>query len=754
MRYYTKPEFSDQWKIRSNRESGTQYNGILWYFSNLGLFFLVGHLDDQKIKTYLDVYIANLNNNYAANDVYANPDATLKVNTTTGDPAPARPPDSHDSYAATFLMLVVRYLRHTYDWDWLDQVNSRFNESNLRTLLNIASYNITSQIKTAAWCTTNGFAVDYPNGRNTLLVNTFQNGQNPAGGSYDISFTADNCECYRGLKDFGDLLTDIGDPNAASLLQHAENIGIAVHGLYDVVRRKWVWNDTLKSSGGFIVWFDTNPDTWQADAQNLGAALYPDVFGGVFAELWAVPSTGGEQVDSLRYNDGWEFLNLTAPGWYDRASYDSFPNNFYGYLAAARRRDYVKAAKALDKFLRYYINIEGPQFPDDAVLSGNTAGFTLLSEIGFAIGIQDTVTLAMAGHIEGSSYPYTPFTAKKLRALQYVEKPLRKQSLAAGTAIKPNAAFLPIGASGDVTITATPSIEATAEDGTKITLVNLDDVFIELQDESLLAGSKLRLGVPRLRLNQYEAISLQYVSAADAWIKLNNAALGSLAAGFFKVLDDPGPASDTVAAYLAARALRFKQFSSIEDPVNPDTGEAGAIIYGGPEGLEIYGRNTADGLLAAIKDILLLSRLYVSAPGVDPDYNFRADGDISRDAALINGFLKIVDRLTINGDKDPDYRLRVNGDTILNGLAKVISTLFLEALGGNLYLRTASDKSVLGLTATQLRDELSVYTQAQVDSLLAGKAPSNHVHGFSVYSGSAGDPAHQHLVQGTTGIEQ
>lgn len=93
-------------------------------------------------------------------------------------------------------------------------------------------------------------------------------------------------------------------------------------------------------------------------------------------------------------------------------------------------------------------------------------------------------------------------------------------------------------------------------------------------------------------------------------------------------------------------------------------------------------------------------------------------------------------------------------DTILNGLAKVISTLFLEAVGGNLYLRTAVDKSVVGLTATQFRDELSVYSKAEVDSLLAGKAPPNHVHAFSVYSGSAGDPAHQHLVEGTTGIDQ
>ena len=84
----------------------------------------------------------------------------------------------------------------------------------------------------------------------------------------------------------------------------------------------------------------------------------------------------------------------------------------------------------------------------------------------------------------------------------------------------------------------------------------------------------------------------------------------------------------------------------------------------------------------------------------------------------------------------------------------VISTLFLEAVGGNLYLRTAADNSVLGLTATQLRDELSVYTKAQVDSLLAGKATAGHTHGISLYTGTAGDPAHEHLVEGSTGFEQ
>ena len=41
------------------------------------------------------------------------------------------------------------------------------------------------------------------------------------------------------------------------------------------------------------------------------------------------------------------------------------------------------------------------------------------------------------------------------------------------------------------------------------------------------------------------------------------------------------------------------------------------------------------------------------------------------DAALIYGFMKIADRLTINGDADASYRLRMNGDSYLNGILPV-----------------------------------------------------------------------------------
>ncbi len=49
---------------------------------------------------------------------------------------------------------------------------------------------------------------------------------------------------------------------------------------------------------------------------------------------------------------------------------------------------------------------------------------------------------------------------------------------------------------------------------------------------------------------------------------------------------------------------------------------------------------------------------------------------------LINGFPKIADRLTLNGDADASCRLKVNGDAYLNGLVKLLSTVVIEALTG------------------------------------------------------------------------
>jgi len=43
------------------------------------------------------------------------------------------------------------------------------------------------------------------------------------------------------------------------------------------------------------------------------------------------------------------------------------------------------------------------------------------------------------------------------------------------------------------------------EGDTLLILYNVADVYIELQDESVLAGSKLRLGASSIGLNRYES---------------------------------------------------------------------------------------------------------------------------------------------------------------------------------------------------------------------------------------------------------
>ena len=365
-------------------------NGVLWYFTNLGLQFLVDEMPTQ-IRTYLDVYIANLLDDYSAEDVSVDANFKLLVNTTTGAPDPPKPPDSHDSYAATFLMLASKYIRGANDWEWLEETNSRFGETNLQTLLHIASHNITSQVKTTAWCITNGFPTGYPNGHDTMLVSVFQNGYRAQDSyTYDVGFTSDSCECYRGLKDFGDLLTDYGDSNAASILNYAQNIGVAAHGLYDVVNRIWVWNDTM------IVW--SPGDTWLADSSASGTGMYPDLFAGVMADLWEVPSTSGSIYDETRYNDGWERLNLLAPNWWELPIYDAFPNNHLGYLAAYRRKDVLKAAGQLEKFAKYYLAMPPvPGSPPSGTgLSGPTSGLAVASEVGFAVGTRNTLIVSQS----------------------------------------------------------------------------------------------------------------------------------------------------------------------------------------------------------------------------------------------------------------------------------------------------------------------------------------------------------------------
>lgn len=93
------------------------------------------------------------------------------------------------------------------------------------------------------------------------------------------------------------------------------------------------------------------------------------------------------------------------------------------------------------------------------------------------------------------------------------------QSMAAATTIAARSSSnLNLSATGNITLTATPTIDVVnAIDGQKITLTNVSAFSITLQDSGTLAGSALRLGATTRTLATQGSITLEYRSSLSAW---------------------------------------------------------------------------------------------------------------------------------------------------------------------------------------------------------------------------------------------
>jgi len=96
----------------------------------------------------------------------------------------ARSPDSHDSYAATLVWAVWRYMdANPTDTAWLSVATKHPNGKTVLGLLqDILYFNLHTQLNGA-----------------TLLSNTFQYNKVPGGGMYAANFFMDNCEVYAGF---------------------------------------------------------------------------------------------------------------------------------------------------------------------------------------------------------------------------------------------------------------------------------------------------------------------------------------------------------------------------------------------------------------------------------------------------------------------------------------------------------------------------------------------------------------------------
>ena len=253
-------------------------NGMLnWYFSNLGLISIIQYLSQADLNTYvlgyLNLYLRSLTVNSTIQDVSFVPGSTNFS---------LIPSDSDDSYAATFLSLATRYVRASQNWAWWT-----VNEAALK---NIAYRNLAVMQKPS-----DGLTSTFQPPRN--MVNSF-------------GYLMDNCESYRGLRDFASVLRDLGetaDANYYDLVATGIVSGISIR-LYDSARSGFMTSDgDVQATTAFYA-----GTTCQA---------FPQAFG--LNEL------------SAYYDKAWSYLNLYSPNW-QNGQYDPFPWAILGFVAAKR----------------------------------------------------------------------------------------------------------------------------------------------------------------------------------------------------------------------------------------------------------------------------------------------------------------------------------------------------------------------------------------------------------------------------------
>ncbi|SJM94916.1 hypothetical protein [Crenothrix polyspora] len=255
-----------------------------WYFTNLGLVSIVPYLStndlDLYIRSYLDLYLNRLEANASIKDVVFK----------NGNPLSGYDlllSDSDDSYAVTFLSLVTMYIKASSNWTW-------WNKNKIK-LKKVAYYNLAVPIKF--------------NGLSSVF-------QSPRNKNNNTGYLMDNCEVYRGLRDFANMLRNTGDREADYYDTFANGIvtGITTY-LFDIANGGFIPNDTVSVAETSFYAGTT-------------CQVFPQAFG--LVEL------------SSYFGTAWNYLNTQTPTW-QNGSYDPYPWSILGFVAA--QRGFISQAK-------------------------------------------------------------------------------------------------------------------------------------------------------------------------------------------------------------------------------------------------------------------------------------------------------------------------------------------------------------------------------------------------------------------------
>lgn len=304
-----------RWLAGTQLDSGAialnpQKQSINPYFANFAaLALLEGEAYRDDIRRYLQWYLAHLNRP----DVYGLTGTIYDYRLEQLEPG--KPPvevstgeyDSADSYAATFLMVVQRYLEVTGD--------RQFIEENLADLQLVAGVMVKLQDK-------DGLLWERPTKKQKFLM--------------------DNSEAFAGFRAWAMILDSIGKPEeAGDFYARAERVrrGVLTR-MYRPRQQEFLWMIDGRGKGTGPNW-----SRWYPDAV---AQLYPLLFG-------VVPPNDARAISVYQ-----EF-NRSHPGWPDLAKEDPFPWVLVAY-SAAMMGEGDKARELLDKVSETYPQGEYPWY--------------------------------------------------------------------------------------------------------------------------------------------------------------------------------------------------------------------------------------------------------------------------------------------------------------------------------------------------------------------------------------------------------
>jgi hypothetical protein len=293
--------FSGCYRLQAND------NRVNWYFDNLGLIASC-QTKPSWVRDYLARYLSNVDQSTG----------TIK-DVEDISTAAFQPSDSDAPYAATMLSLAAR-CRRTSDQQWTVADLTLFKQIARKTIL----------------------AAQKPNG----LVKGKIDPQADA-----ICRLMDNCEVYRGLADFSEMLARDDDADAKEFADAATRVAAGIAGLYD---------ERLKA--------------FKAADVDAGEKFYPYRAAQIFPEVYGVP-LGDQARTAERYEAAWNFLNATDDRWdsgeVKDGSLQGYPWMILGYAAAKHGKPEL-ARKQLAYFQKRLNESSDPKF-------------TAIHELGWAV---------------------------------------------------------------------------------------------------------------------------------------------------------------------------------------------------------------------------------------------------------------------------------------------------------------------------------------------------------------------------------